>query len=896
MPNNNNKDEIKNTKNIEEAIKQQTDATKKLADVTKNAMNLLKKFGEAQAGNTNATKKHKKAVDELSESVKDLEKNSYKLKQVLSDSKDVFFGVFGVESIKVTGSLVKNVFKLESELHRSLVLAGKGKKEIKEYKNSYKELSASMGATYEESKKIVSKFAELQYVGSKQDLDKVTKSTYALSKAYGLNADEVASNSVELQKWGGLSADTTTAMYADIMKVSKATGLTKNGVTAVMKATTQWSGMLRAFGKAPADVQKYNLSLTKTVSALEKVGISASETTRLIEELTDPTKIEDNISKYTMLGISISDAISGNIDPEKAGEGLKAFGEKLKQMGPIAGAQYAQAMGISYKDAMKAASADMAEASQVEMTPEAKASEELRKSMEETKNVVEKINSMFEKIGGTVRKVFGVVLPFLFNSIITRFAIPKLGKIVSKNIEKIADETAPAFFNKFRQEFKKFRKETVESWRKDETRQNKAKGKNSEILKKNKNSFKGVSKNKFDRQAERYVSNREKIRSESLAKQTRTYDRNNKNLNKTLTKGADRIEKKLNKSSKSIFKSFKDGSKSIGKSFNDAIKKLKNLKIKTERPGKARTSAGDLIGSKVKMPKLGGVKSTGLKGLKGIISIFKGGAGLVKGIFGLVKSIFKSLGPIGIALGVVLLIMKIISPIMERIKSNLLPILQPALDLFKQKVAPYIEKIGRAIEKVVKWLTKAGITAVKLYNQLKLFFEKKFGNKEAAAKTQNTIEMLDNMLVQLEKSNLLAEKKEKEEGEGRKERLVTKNGGDVYVRKGEMTDSDTSATGGKDEDEETSKKLKDATASTSVINETSTETQTFMDEMYNINNSLLEQFRLSVEYSRQLIDLFKNRNNNAAEDVNRGVKKALKEKVHVEVDNYKDFKAFSGGK
>ena len=419
MPNNNNKDEIKNTKNIEEAIKQQTDATKKLADVTKNAMNLLKKFGEAQAGNTNATKKHKKAVDELSESVKDLEKNSYKLKQVLSDSKDVFFGVFGVESIKVTGSLVKNVFKLESELHRSLVLAGKGKKEIKEYKNSYKELSASMGATYEESKKIVSKFAELQYVGSKQDLDKVTKSTYALSKAYGLNADEVASNSVELQKWGGLSADTTTAMYADIMKVSKATGLTKNGVTAVMKATTQWSGMLRAFGKAPTDVQKYNLSLTKTVSALEKVGISASETTRLIEELTDPTKIEDNISKYTMLGISISDAISGNIDPEKAGEGLKAFGEKLKQMGPIAGAQYAQAMGISYKDAMKAASADMAEASQVEMTPEAKASEELRKSMEETKNVVEKINSMFEKIGGTVRKVFGVVLPFLFNSIIT---------------------------------------------------------------------------------------------------------------------------------------------------------------------------------------------------------------------------------------------------------------------------------------------------------------------------------------------------------------------------------------------------------------------------------------------------------------------------------------------
>ena len=58
---------------------------------------------------------------------------------------------------------------------------------------------------------------------------------------------------------------------------------------------------------------------TKLVSSLEKVGISAQQATQWIERLTDPDNIEKNIGLYAQLGISISDALSGNIDGDTIG-------------------------------------------------------------------------------------------------------------------------------------------------------------------------------------------------------------------------------------------------------------------------------------------------------------------------------------------------------------------------------------------------------------------------------------------------------------------------------------------------------------------------------------------------------------------------------------------------
>ena len=418
--------------------------------------------GKEQEANIDELKKRKKAVDELKKATKEFNKEQEKegkqtkantsaiknatdaLKDFnnnIGDTTDALKVLYLKDMVLAGGilglgkALIDTAVKIltfNSELHRTVINAGKGAAGVEAYSKTVVNLGKSMGATQEDAQKVVKTLAELQYLGSAKEIESAAEASYGLARAFGISHEEVTQNTVELQKWGQVSAKTTTAMYADLMKVAQANGLTKNGVSAIMKTTTEWSGMLKAFGKtAPMDVQRYNMSLAKTVSALEKVGISAQTSTKLLEDLTDPTQIEANIPAYAALGISITDAISGNIDPEKMGAGLKEFGEKLKQMGPIAGAQYAKAMGVSYKDAIKAASADMAEASQVDMTPEEKSAEAMKQLTEATKSTTEKIQDIFTKIGAKLRS-FGPLVMIVGGTLIN---------FLMKRINKAQEET-----------------------------------------------------------------------------------------------------------------------------------------------------------------------------------------------------------------------------------------------------------------------------------------------------------------------------------------------------------------------------------------------------------------------------------------------------------------------
>ena len=420
--------------------------------------------GKEQEANIDELKKRKKAVDELKKATKEFNKEQEKegkqtkantsaiknatdaLKDFnnnIGDTTDALKVLYLKDMVLAGGilglgkALIDTAVKIltfNSELHRTVINAGKGAAGVEAYSKTVVNLGKSMGATQEDAQKVVKALAELQYLGSAKEIESAAEASYGLARAFGISHEEVAKNTVELQKWGQVSAQTTTAMYADLMKVAQANGLTKNGVSAIMKTTTEWSGMLKAFGKtAPMDVQRYNMSLAKTVSALEKVGISAQTSTKLLEDLTDPTQIEANIPAYAALGISITDAISGNIDPEKMGAGLKEFGEKLKQMGPIAGAQYAKAMGVSYKDAIKAASADMAEASQVDMTPEEKSAEAMKQLTEATKSTTEKIQDIFTKIGAKLRS-FGPLVMIVGGTLIN-FLMKRINKAQEENLK-----------------------------------------------------------------------------------------------------------------------------------------------------------------------------------------------------------------------------------------------------------------------------------------------------------------------------------------------------------------------------------------------------------------------------------------------------------------------------
>ena len=464
-----------------------------------------------------------------------------------------------------------------------------------------------MGATQEDAQKVVKTLAELQYLGSAKEIESAAEASYGLARAFGISHEEVTQNTVELQKWGQVSAKTTTAMYADLMKVAQANGLTKNGVNAIMKTTTEWSGMLKAFGKtAPMDVQRYNMSLAKTVSALEKVGISAQTSTKLLEDLTDPTQIEANIPAYAALGISITDAISGNIDPEKMGAGLKEFGEKLKQMGPIAGAQYAKAMGVSYKDAIKAASADMAEASQVDMTPEEKSAEAMKQLTEATKSTTEKIQDIFTKIGAKFRS-FGPLVMIVGGTLIN-FLMKRINKAQEENLKNTEENVKKQkktkleaiqeeikFLNEKQKEgYNENRRLTALIAQKDALEKNK-KFKNELIL--NRQIFEELATNgiKSQEKIKQYISNR--IKEQSLSEKKAQQEIIDQKLieNEKAHKKIVDLEEELAKAvtdgkKKQIQREIEEQKKAIEKNREEKIKAEHKIKdIEKELASKTRT-------------------------------------------------------------------------------------------------------------------------------------------------------------------------------------------------------------------------------------------------------------------------------------------------------------------
>lgn len=304
--------------------------------------------------------------------------------------------------IAFTTKVLKNTADLDNKMTK--LAHNMGKMVSKEQlTGAVSKLQKELGAAYDDAASIITVLSEKRFTDNIYD---AAAGVELFSRATGLSNVTVADLTDTLSKGAGMSVDSINAMYASMMNVQAEIGLSKQGMEAAANQIAITASKMAAFGKSSDQIKKMATHTTALVASLEKVGISADRASSLIGSLTDPDRIEDNILLYSQLGITMEEALSGDISFDALGGQLQDLAQKIVDMGPIAGSQFAKSMGLSYSEAAKIASGEMDSAALVgeqALTAEEQALETMKELEKQTQGFTEKVGRSFNKIEGFIR-------------------------------------------------------------------------------------------------------------------------------------------------------------------------------------------------------------------------------------------------------------------------------------------------------------------------------------------------------------------------------------------------------------------------------------------------------------------------------------------------------------
>ena len=432
--------------NLTSALK---DFTKLLQKTNKDLLkseNSFKNMSSHQKDINKALPKTIKMVKSIEESVGNLVGN---LANGLSAT--FFGGITGYSA-----HIIKDAIKLDTITHQTAIRMGMGVEGVKTMKGAVNDLQKNFGAAYQDAAELVNELTERHYV---DNVAETAASINLMSRATGESASNLVQFSDHLSKAAGMSQKAITATMASMTKAQQAVGLSKAGMSAVVDTVQKAAEKMSAFGKTEAEIKKMATSTVLLASSMEKVGISAGDAAALVEKLTDPDRIEDNIMLYSQLGISMQDALEGNVDISQ--DQLKELGQKIADMGPIAGKQLAQSMGMSYTEAVKMSKLEAPEVDvgQVEVSEDG-ALEALDEMTKKTEGIELSVKRFFNKVEGRIRGLgpvvigmIGVLLPVIISKAVKAFGelfshtekqasvfTEAVGEAISTTVKKTGEE------------------------------------------------------------------------------------------------------------------------------------------------------------------------------------------------------------------------------------------------------------------------------------------------------------------------------------------------------------------------------------------------------------------------------------------------------------------------
>ena len=355
------------------------------------------------------------AISQMNEGIKEFNEELNKadlLAGSLGDTLKTAASWMGVGTISLgLQKMVSSLMQINEAATKSSVILGKqafGKdlgNNIKNITKNITDLQTEIGISTKKSIEFTNAFLNNRIT---ENLHDATAAAAMFERATGADKDAIVNMYNEMYHGSKMSTDSINSTLASMSKVQHEIGLTEGGMKAVVTTAGKMSVQLRGFGATDQQIKSSTISLARYASAMEKVGASAQEATKFVEELTNPDNIEKNIGLYSQLGISITDALSGSFNGDKILQGEQEFAQRIVDMGPIAGAAYAREFNYSYSKAMKTVGLETPE--QIEMDPQEEAMDSLKKMSEEVLGISGKITKTFNQVQGQLLKFGPVIL------------------------------------------------------------------------------------------------------------------------------------------------------------------------------------------------------------------------------------------------------------------------------------------------------------------------------------------------------------------------------------------------------------------------------------------------------------------------------------------------------
>ena len=302
---------------------------------------------------------------------------------------------------KTEGSAASLQKEIDTSTKKSEELANSLKNNVKRIEDNMISLQTEIGVSTEKAKELTNAFLTKRIT---ENIEQSTKAVAMFQRATNAETDSIMSMYNEMYHGASMSIKNIDNILANMSKVQHTIGLSEEGMNAAIKSAGKLTTQLRGFGATDEQIKSSTVSLTKFVSSMEKVGVSAQVATDFVEKLMDPERIEENIGLYSQLGITMEEALSGNaLNGSTMQEGLKEFSQRIVDMGPIAGSAYAKSFGYSYNQAMKTVKLDGTE--DVEEISQEDTMKSLKTMSEEVLGTTGKINKAFNQFKGTILKL-----------------------------------------------------------------------------------------------------------------------------------------------------------------------------------------------------------------------------------------------------------------------------------------------------------------------------------------------------------------------------------------------------------------------------------------------------------------------------------------------------------